>query len=177
MRRLYLLRHAKSCWKDPQVPDFDRPLNRRGRQAAALLARALPHLRPPPQVVLCSAARRTVETWTLVAPALEWQTVCLERELYEAGKAALLDRLRRLDDSRDTILLVGHNPGLACLAEGLCAGHGDGEALARLEEKFPTGALAVLETDLGAWADLADDTCRLVSFTRPADLENSMSVS
>lgn len=171
MRQLFLLRHAKSSWDEPGLDDFDRPLNNRGRRNAAALAKYLKRTKLHPQLVVCSAARRTRETYGILEPVLEGIPVSFEEALYEAGKHGLLERLRRLDDHLGSVLLIGHNPGLERLAAALSSGHGDAKALARLAEKYPTGTLAVLETDVAAWGALQDGGCRLTAFVRPADLE------
>ena len=171
MRRLYLLRHAKSSWDDPAVDDFDRPLNGRGLVAARLMAAHLRSAGVRPATVLCSAARRTRQTLEYLEPLLEGVPVAIEPELYELDRSGLLARLRRLDDHLASVLLIGHNPGLERLAETLAAGHGDGQALARLAAKFPTGALAVLDGEIPRWAELDHGTCRLAAFVRPRDLD------
>lgn len=171
MRQVLLLRHAKSSWDDPALGDFDRPLNNRGRRNARAMAAYLRKSALRPAMVLCSAARRTRETYDIVAPALEGIPVSFEAELYEAAKHDLLERLRRLDEHLCSVLLIGHNPGLERLALALSTGHGEAGPLARLAEKFPTGTLAVLDTDIGAWAALQEGTCRLTGFVRPADLD------
>lgn len=171
MRQLFLLRHAKSSWDDPALDDFDRPLNNRGRRNAAALAKYLKRSRLRPALVLCSAARRTRETYEILEPALEGIPVSVEAELYEAAKHDLLARLRRLDDHLPSVLLIGHNPGLESLAQALAGGHGEAKALSRLEQKYPTGALATLETGVAHWGALEDGCCKLAAFVRPADLE------
>lgn len=170
MRQLFLLRHAKSSWDDPGVDDFDRPLNNRGRRNARTLCAWLRRHQLRPALVLCSAARRTRETYGILEPALEGIPVSVEAELYEAAKHDLMERLRRLDDHLDSVLLIGHNPGLERLALALADGHGEAKPVARLEEKYPTGTLAVLQADIGPWAALQDGSCRLTAFVRPADL-------
>ena len=170
MRQLFMLRHAKSCWDDPSVDDFDRPLNKRGKKAAKLMAAHLRREQVRPAMVLCSAARRTTETLDLLGDALEGVPVSIERDIYEAAKGKLLARLRQLDDHLGSAMLIGHNPGLARLAEALCGGHGAARLLARLATKVPTGALLVLETSVGHWAELEEGSCRLVAFVAPADL-------
>ncbi len=172
MRRLFLLRHAKSCWDDQSLDDFDRPLSRRGRRNAVAMGRHMERERLRPDIILCSTARRTAETLELVHGVLEGVPVSLEPDLYEAGRGDLVGRLRQLDDYLASVLLIGHNPGLERLALSLTGGHGDGEAMARLDEKFPTGSLAVLESDIGHWRELQDGTCRLASFMRPEDVED-----
>lgn len=174
MRRLYLLRHAKSSWAKPgcdQGPDdFDRPLNDRGRKAARLMAKHMAKAGIRPALVLCSAARRTRETWDIVEKRLEGVPVSIEDGLYAASKGILLDRLHGLDDHLKSVLLIGHNPGLERLAAYLAGHHGEPEALARLADKFPTGGLAVLECKAAQWAELDAGTSRLAALVRPRDL-------
>ncbi|HLO77376.1 MAG TPA: histidine phosphatase family protein [Magnetospirillum sp.] len=171
LRQLFLLRHAKSSWDDPALDDFDRPLNNRGRRNAAALADHFRASAIRPALILCSAARRTRETYAVLEPAIEGVPVTFEAELYEATRHDLLDRLRRLDDHLQSVLLIGHNPGLEHLATELCQGQGNAKRLARLAEKFPTCALATLEAGIAHWGALQDGTCRLTGFLRPADLD------
>ncbi|MBC7951915.1 MAG: histidine phosphatase family protein [Rhodospirillaceae bacterium] len=170
MRQIFLLRHAKSSWDDPAVDDFERGLNNRGRKAARIMAKYLGKTRIRPAMILCSAATRTRATFEIIAPKLAGVPVSFENELYEAAKGDLLDRLHRLDDHLQSVMLIGHNPGLERLTSFLCTGHGEPQALSRLAEKFPTGALAVLETKAPRWAGLDEGDCRLVDFVRPGDL-------
>src|SRR5215212_9196904 len=112
MRRLFLLRHAKSSWKDRELADHDRPLAPRGRRATKLIAEHLRQQSVVPAVVLCSSARRTLETLERISPALgEEVSVHLERELYAASEQSLLERLRGLEDGVESVLVIGHNPG------------------------------------------------------------------
>jgi phosphohistidine phosphatase len=164
--RLLLLRHDKSSWDDPGLADHDRPLAKRGRRAAERMGG---HLRASgllPDIVLCSSARRARETLLLLA--LGDREVRIEEDLYGAGERELLDRVRRLPDDQRTAMLVAHNPGMHDLAIRLAGLHPTA-VTARLREKFPTGALAVFETDEG-WAHLAEETVRLDSIVLPREL-------
>lgn len=172
MRQIFLLRHAKSSWDDPSLDDFERGLNNRGRKSARAMAKYLAKAHMRPAMILCSAAVRTRATYEIIEPKLAGVPVSFENELYEAAKGDLLDRLHRLDDHLASVMLIGHNPGLERLTSFLCAGHGESKALAHLSEKFPTGALAVLETKSPRWAGLDEGDCRLVEFVRPGDLED-----
>jgi phosphohistidine phosphatase len=170
MKRLLLLRHAKSSWDHAGLDDFERPLAPRGVRAAGAMARFLAKHRLQPDLVLCSAARRTVETWNRLAGALKHKaTVLIERDLYLAEADSLLDRLRAVPAEAATVLLIGHNPGMEDLARTLC-GSGDAAALKRLKAKFPTAALAVIEFDAARWSDLAKRKGRLERFVVPKDL-------
>ena len=171
MKRIYLLRHAKSSWDDDALDDFQRPLNARGRKAAKRMARFLAERSIRPNMVLCSAALRTRGTYDILEPELQGVPVSFEDGLYEASRGDLLHRLQRLDGHLDSVLLIGHNPGLEKLALTLAGGHGDPVALERLEQKYPTGALTMLESAVPHWPELDAGTCRLAAFVRPKDLD------
>ena len=166
MKRLWLLRHAKSSWDDPALPDRDRPLAPRGHRAADRMAEQLRANAPDVDLVLCSSALRTRETLERMTGAFGDAEVVVEDALYGASDDELLERLRVVDDASDTVALIGHNPGIADLATTLA---GSGKELERLRAKFPTGALAVLEFD-GPWRGLATGRADLVSFVTPKDL-------
>ncbi|MEU6339467.1 histidine phosphatase family protein [Streptomyces sp. NPDC046977] len=164
-RHLVLLRHAKSAWP-PDVPDHDRPLGARGRRDAPAAGRWLRENKHIPDLVVCSTAVRTRETWELAAGALGARAepqVAYDERLYAATARALLDVLRETPDSVRTVLLVGHNPGVQDLALRL-AGGGASEALLRAADKFPTSALAVL-TAAVPWPAL--DQAHLDDFAIP----------
>jgi phosphohistidine phosphatase len=166
MPRLFLLRHAKSSWDDPSIPDHDRPLNKRGRRAAERMGEHLRAEGPGPDLVLCSSSRRTRET--LERLGLGAVDVSIEDGLYGASKSQLLERIRTLDEGVGSALVIGHNPGLWDLATAL-TGADRGHDAARLREKFPTGAVSVFEVD-GGWDGLGQGTARLTAFTAPQDL-------
>ncbi len=150
MRRLFLLRHAKSSWDDPGLDDHDRPLAPRGRRASALIAEYVLRNRIGPALVLCSSARRTRETLERVKPALGPAEVRIERELYGASADDLLRRLREVPDEVESVMLVGHQPAIQELALRLAT---QGSELEQMRSKFPTAALATLSF-AGEWSEL-----------------------
>jgi phosphohistidine phosphatase len=168
MKRLYLLRHAKSSWKDTSLPDYDRPLAGRGRRAAKAIARRLRDQDLEPELVLCSTARRARETLDRIEPALGAPTVELEHDLYAASADALLERLRRVPDTVASVMLIGHNPGLQELALDLAR---PPPTVSELATKFPTAALATLEIRASNWQELDHETGEIVAFVRPRDLD------
>ncbi len=188
MKVLYLLRHAKSSWKDASLADHDRPLNGRGRRAAKVMGdylnRYMASTGPAPDLVLCSTAARTRETLDIVqcnAPqTIGGDSVKTEFDsgLYHAAPMELLGRLRDLADHVGVVLLIGHNPGLERLALGLTgeqaehpAGKIPGEGfLGSMAVKFPTAALAILEAEIKSWRDLKAGGALLRQFIRPKDL-------
>jgi phosphohistidine phosphatase len=168
-RRLLLLRHAKSSWEHAGPGDHDRPLAPRGHRAVGKLRRHLAALDVAPDLVLCSTARRTVETWQGIAPAFpEAVPVEIAAELYGATAGELCERVRRSPAAAQCVLVVAHNPGLEDLALDLVA-TGEPDLRRRLAAKFPTGALATLLV-ASPWADLAGGTAELGAYVVPADL-------
>jgi phosphohistidine phosphatase len=167
-KRLYLLRHAKSSWDDPDVADHERPLAPRGRRAAKAMARHLEREGVAPALVLCSSSRRTRETLDRIAGGLAAEPEALvEGDLYAAGAGDLLARLRALPDDVESVMLIGHNPGIEELALRLAGAGADRD---RMASKFPTGALATLTFE-GSWRGLAPGAASLTGFVRPRDLE------
>jgi phosphohistidine phosphatase len=160
-KRLFLLRHAKSSWDDPALGDYDRPLAARGRKAAKLIGAYLRREEVQICLVLCSSARRARETLDVIAPPGEIQ---IDRELYGASADQLLERLRRVADEVDAVMLIGHNPAIQDLTVSLVAGAGGLAA-----RKFPTGALAAL-TSTGPWRALEPSYAELAAFVTPREL-------
>ena len=167
MKRLYLLRHAKSSWDDPTLADDDRPLAPRGRRAAKVMAKHLRRKGIAPELVLCSPSRRTRQTLTRIAPGLGKNAdVQIEPELYAASAAVLLEVLHEVPDEVESVMLIGHNPGIQDLALSLA---GAGSESTRVRGKFPTAALATLELD-ATWRELGPGSAELVSFVKPKEL-------
>jgi phosphohistidine phosphatase len=169
-RLIHLLRHARTGQTDPGLDDFERPLSGRGQRACKALRRYLRMADVRPDLVLCSSSARSRETLERLLPVLgDSVQVRFDRRLYTAGRLALSNRLRRLTDEVTSVLLVGHQPGIQALALEL-AGDGDPDAMARLESKFPSGALASLVVKGGEWSDIGPGSCELHSFVAPSDL-------
>ena len=166
MKRLHLLRHAKSSWDDSALDDHARPLAPRGRKAAARMAAWLGEHGVRPQLVLCSSAVRARQTLERVLPALGDPEVVYEDGLYHVPADQLLERLRALPGRVGEAMLVGHNPGLQELALELAA---PGPLRDRLAGKLPTGALVTLEAGAERWEELA--AARVVAFVAPRELE------
>lgn len=166
-RRLLLLRHAKSSWADAGIPDHDRPLNGRGRAAAAAMGEYLRSADLVPDLVLCSSARRACETLARLRLPAD-VVVDVAHDLYLADPGTVVDQVRLVDDAVATLLVVGHNPTTEELALDL-AGPANAGAAQRISAKYPTGALAVLDV-AGQWRDVALGTLSLTAFVTPSDL-------
>jgi phosphohistidine phosphatase len=171
MKRLYLLRHAKSDWAAPDKLDADRPLSPRGRRAAPAIGRFMRKEQLVPALALCSTARRTEETWDLLAETLKAEVpVEASDKLYLASPSRLLKAIRAVDDKIPSVVVVGHNPGLQALALELTGG-GDASARSRMMAKYPTGGLAVFDFAVDRWGNIAAGGGRLERFVVPRDLD------
>ena len=172
MIRLVLLRHAKSDRPAPFARDHERPLAERGREAMPAIRHYMKRHRLIPERALVSTAKRTRETWELLAPALgEVRDILFEDRLYDAEPDRLLDVIRETPDDVRTLLVIGHNPGLQELAIDLI-GAGDVDMRQRLHEKLPTAGLLVIDFPAAHWSKLHAGAGRLKSFITPRSLGN-----
>ena len=171
MRRLLLLRHAKSERSKPGGSDHDRILADRGRTDAPKIGAYLARHALIPDCVVVSTAARTRETWMLIAAVIEdAPPVKFEERIYEASAEAILQVIKETKPEVGTLLVVGHNPSMHELAAMLIA-TGDIEARQRLQENFPTGALAVIDFALEDWSRLHPLAGRLEHFITPQSLK------
>ncbi|MFJ8335801.1 SixA phosphatase family protein [Streptomyces sp. NPDC094437] len=166
LRRLVVLRHAKSAWP-PGVPDHQRPLGPRGLRDAPAAGRALAEDDVLPDLALCSTAERTRRTWELASA--QWATppqVRHDERLYAADARELLDVVHEVPARVETLLLIGHNPGLEELVLTL-AGDSLDDALDAVRVKFPTSAIAVLAWHGTDWRHLAPGAALLTAVRVP----------
>jgi phosphohistidine phosphatase len=168
MRRLMLLRHAKAV---PQgdLADENRPLAERGRMDMSAVAAFAAARGLVPDLALVSPAIRTRETWDLLLPAFNPPPVhVLEPRLYSAPADQIFRVVRATDPGVQSLLLIGHNPGLEDVTR-ILAGSGETDALIRFGGAMPTAALAVIDLS-GGWSDLQERTGRLEIFVTPKSL-------
>lgn len=178
MKTLTLLRHAKSTWDDPVERDFDRPLNGRGRRAAARIGQWLLDEGPADEAdlfahVRASPAIRVRQTIEGVEDGLRRPLRAIfEPRIYLASATTLLDIVQSFDPGAATALLIGHNPGLEDLLLLLTP---DADPLrGEAEIKYPTATLAVLDLAVDTWRDVGSGTATLRHFIRPRDLDASL---
>jgi phosphohistidine phosphatase len=160
-RTLYLLRHAKSSWKDASMRDFDRPLKGRGRETAEQIGKRLASEKPQPVLVVCSPAVRTRETAEIVLKYSNIKAdVTFERRIYEASLRDLLQVVAGIPDDKEVAMMIGHNPGFEELVAYLSGEH----------RRMPTCALAKIRLDVGSWKDIKPGEGTLASFITPKEL-------
>jgi phosphohistidine phosphatase len=168
MKTLHLLRHAKSSWKDTALEDHERPLSKRGREVAKTMAKYLRRAKVAPDIVLCSTAVRAKQTLDPIAKRLRPARVVFERGIYEVPQRKLWKYLWALPEKAESLLMIGHNPGVHELALALA----DTESRKHLPPpggKFPTGAMATFSFD-GAWKELRPNGAHLTLFTQPKEI-------
>ncbi|MEZ5811238.1 MAG: histidine phosphatase family protein [Rhizobiaceae bacterium] len=168
MTQLYLLRHAKAEWAMPGTSDFDRPLKQRGKRNAEIIGSTMRQSGFVPDRVICSTAKRALETWEAASSALgaESWSVELTETLYGTDAAGYL-RVVNEAYGAERLLLVGHNPMMEDVAFAL-AGGGDEDALRRLDHGFPTAGLAALEFDVPL-TEIRPGQGTLLAFFAPSD--------
>lgn len=163
MKTLYLLRHAKSSWKDDSLDDFERPLKNKGLGDAQLVGKMLRQREIGLDLVISSSAERARQTTQLVLMSADRQVeLKFDERLYEAGMRRLLTLVQRLDNQAGAVMLVGHNPGFEELLKTLT-----GEV-----HTMPTASLAGIEFDVDDWSQVKARTGRLTLFLTPKDLKN-----
>jgi len=161
-RRLVLMRHAKSDWADPSLTDHDRPLNRRGRESAPMMARWLAEIDVVPDRVLSSSSVRTRETFALMLPLWPREpSTYFTEALYLAPPQSILEAVRREGGAAETLLVIAHNPGMAGLVS----------TLAQQCLEMPTAAAAVFDVQVDTWPALCTShDLSLSHFMRPKAL-------
>ena len=168
MKRLGLLRHAKSDWGESDKRDFDRGLNGRGRRGSKVIG---DHIRKHGQTwdrVIASPAERVKLTLEQGLPEM---TVTWDRRLYLASTDTILDVLRECDEEAESVLIAGHNPGFGDMVLEMVSPLNENDAFDEAKVKFPTAAYAVFELDIESWSDLKSSNGTLVHFMRPRDLD------
>ncbi|MCW8805369.1 MAG: histidine phosphatase family protein [Ignavibacteriaceae bacterium] len=159
MKTIYLVRHAKSFWGDQSTPDFDRPLNKRGKRDAPLMGEILNDKKVKPDLIISSPAKRAKKTAIAIAIELNYpeKKIVFKEELYEATINTILKILQKLDEGHNTIMIFGHNPGLTLLNNHISNHYID---------NIPTCGVVTLETD-NKWNEIDKNSCQLLFFEYP----------
>ena len=171
MKRLAILRHAKSSWDDSSLDDFSRPLNERGIKAARRMGREMKKRKLRFDHVLASPAVRVRETLENVAKGFGSDlSTHFDERIYLASLSALLELVRELPEDASAPLLVGHNPGLEQLVSTLAADDARG-LRNKAVGKYPTGALAVIELTTRSWRGVQEGSGEIVELILPRELD------
>ncbi len=158
MKRVYLIRHAKSSWEDFLFDDFERPLNKRGKLDAPLMGARLHDKKIMPDTILSSPAVRAKTTAEIIAKKIGFEKeIVFIKDIYEASATTLHKILTKIADKKNTVFLFGHNPSLNELAENYI----------HFNENIPTCGVMEIEFDCKSWADISGENARLVLFDYP----------
>lgn len=163
MKTLYLVRHAKSSWKFPELDDFERPLNKRGKRDAPAMGRFLKDKDIMPDIIISSPAVRASMTTRIISDILSYplSRVKYSDEIYEADTTSLLKVVSRVDDKFNSTMLIGHNPGMTYFANML--------AKARIDN-IPTCGIFCTELDISSWQEILENCGTFKFFEYPKNL-------
>ncbi|MDP9138139.1 MAG: histidine phosphatase family protein [Pseudomonadota bacterium] len=168
------MRHAKSSWNDKALDDRERPLSSRGRAAAPRMGRAIAERKSIPDLILCSPAKRTRQTLDLATGAMQAKPKSVISDaLYVFGDgAAYLALINKQDKAGATLMIIGHNPSIAALADRLSAG-GEERSLEAMRGKFPAAATACISFSAARWSDVGWGSGKLEWFLTPRTLDQA----
>lgn len=159
MKNLYLIRHAKSYWGDQSTPDFDRPLNKRGKLDAPFMGNILSDKKVKPDLIISSPAKRAKKTAISIADKINYKQdkILFIEELYEASYNTILRLIQKLDEKHNSVMIFGHNPGLTLLNNHVSNHYID---------NIPTCGIVSLELNC-TWSELKNDQCTFFFFEYP----------
>lgn len=164
MKKLYIIRHAKSSWKDLMLNDFERPLNKRGENDAPFMGKLLKEKDVFPDAILSSPALRAKTTAQKIAQEINFsKEIIYDRKIYEASVQTLKSVVKSIDDKYSTVFLFGHNPGLKMLAKSIVG----------FEGNIPTCGIVEVEFDCKKWSDISSKNAKMISFEYPKKYLNS----
>ncbi len=164
VKTILLMRHGKSDW-DEEVPDFERPLAKRGKGDVPLIGRFLRKTKRVPSLIISSPAKRAKETSELIAKACKYKKdIEYNDSIYENSPGEIIKVLQKIDDKIDTAMVIGHNPAIEEAAKKLCF-----RELKSLENgiKFPTAAIVCIVAEIESWSELYPGDCAIYWFVVP----------
>ncbi|MEN8303974.1 MAG: histidine phosphatase family protein [Campylobacterota bacterium] len=157
-KKLFVIRHAKSSWKDSSLDDFDRPLNKRGKLNAPFMGTKLKEKNVLPDIIIASPAKRAKSTAEVIAKKVNYsKNIVFKKDIYDVGERAIRKILKKLDDKNSVVFLFGHNPDLEILVE----------EYVEFDENIPTCGIVEIEFDCKRWRDISAKNAKLISFDYP----------
>lgn len=159
MKTLYLARHAKSFWGDQSQPDFDRPLNKRGKRDAPFMGEALRDKKVKPDLIICSPAKRTKKTAIEIADKIGYagKKILFDENLYEASSNTILGLIKKIDDKFNSVMIFAHNPGLTLLNNHISDQYLD---------NIPTCGIVALQSEK-KWSEIGKNSFKQIFFEYP----------
>lgn len=166
MKTLFLLRHAKSDWNNPNISDFERPLNKRGLETAPFIGKLLYDRKIQPDLILSSPAMRAKQTAILIKESAEFSAeITLEKRIYEASLFTMLEILSEIDEKLSSVLIVGHNPSIENIIRTL-----SGEI-----QPIPTATLTKINLNIEKWNEISHDCGEIEFIICPKDEMRNLS--
>lgn len=160
MKRIYLVRHAKSSWENNNLKDIERPLNKRGKRDAPFMGKLMKEKSIKPDLIMTSPAERAFKTADMFCNAMDINEnqIITEQDLYNAARKDILKVIQRIDNNINSVMLFSHNPGLTDLANHLTSG--------RVYD-IPTCGVVSLNCKIDNWSELNDSNCEIDFFEYP----------
>jgi phosphohistidine phosphatase len=164
MKTIYLVRHAKSSWKDQGLPDYDRPLNKRGKRDAPFMGEVLNDQKIRPDYIISSSAKRAKKTALEIAAKIGYphNKILFNKEVYAASSSTLIELVKKTDEKFDSIMIFGHNPGLTLLNNHISNHYID---------NIPTCGVVAIEID-NKWNDIDKNSGKFLFFEHPKMYRN-----
>lgn len=158
MKKLYIIRHAKSSWKDFTLSDFDRPLNKRGKLNAPFMGKVLKDKKIKPDIIISSPALRAKTTAKAIAKEISFsKNIIFDKNIYETSIDIVHNIIVNINDENSILFLVGHNPTLNMLAESYVGFY----------ENISTSGVVEIEFNCDSWKDISIKNGKLISFDYP----------
>jgi len=159
MKTLYLARHAKSFWGDQSIPDFDRPLNKRGKRDAPFMGEVLNDKKIRLDLIISSPSKRTKKTAMEIAAKIGYpeKKIVYNEDLYEASSNTIIKFIKKLDERNQSVMIFAHNPGLTMLNNHISNHYID---------NIPTCGIVALQTDKD-WSEIDKNSCKFLFFEYP----------
>ena len=165
MKSVFIIRHAKSSWDEPDLPDVVRPLSNRGKKASKIIGQYLAKLHEKPDLMISSPASRAYHTATNVAQILGYRlkSIAVQPEIYFEGEQGVLNVLRNLEDKYENIFIFGHEPTCSDITETLCG---------QVISKFATASIAKIDLNIDKWKDIYQSKGKLNFFISPRQIKD-----
>lgn len=158
LKKLYIIRHAKSSWDDSAIEDFDRVLNERGLKDASLMGEILKGKNVMPDLIISSPALRAIKTAELIAKEVDYKKIITPNQyLYDAYVTSLQETVSYINDTNDVVFLVAHNPAVSALAYMYC----------NLKENLSTTSVVEIDFYCNSWLDVSKENSKLITYDFP----------
>ncbi len=163
MKKLYIIRHAKSSWSDETLNDFERPLNKRGKSNAPMMGERLKEKGVMPDIIISSPAKRAKSTAEMIAKEIGYEKkVLFDENIYESSVDELRKIIKEIDNKKGIVFLIGHNPSLNALAE----------YYVNFSQNIPTCGIVEIAFECDKWANIEHKNAKLLSFDYPKKSES-----